>query len=100
MEKIKEKIEKLIDNDLSKLDDKLKKWVEENLTEPRKEILISNLETNETKELWIVTSDKDSSYRVTFDESNEYFGLDCQFDDGTVWYMGAYGGFSEAIKSM
>jgi hypothetical protein len=100
MERIKTKIKKLIDQDLSKLDDNLKTWVMDNLIEPKKEILISDLDTKETKELWIITSDKDSSYRVTFDETNDYFGLYCQLEDGTVWYMGAYGEFCETIKSM
>ena len=96
----KEKIKKLINKDLSKLDDKLTDWVRDNLIEPRKEILISNLDTKETKELWILTSNRESSYRVTFDESNENFGLDCELDDGTIWYMGAYGGFVETINNM
>ena len=88
-----DKIEKSID----------KKWIKEHLVLPRKIELCIDIENKKYDTFWLVTDHigkNDSSYRVVYDEVSGMFGLETILDDGTNWYLGNYGDFSDAINSM
>ena len=95
-----EKVKLLINNDFKNIDDNLKEWTRLNIIEPKKEMLSLNDDGSSLKEFWIVTKGSDSSYRVTYDEDDNIFGLECKLADRIKWYMGPYGTFSEAINNM
>jgi len=59
-----------------------------------------DIDGNRIRDIWVVTSNKDVSYRVVFDPLTEQFGMEMTLDNGQNWYMGAYGTFRETIESI
>ena len=93
----------LVQDGLGKLTPHLREWVEQHLIVPEKRTFTVDPGGTETAELWLVTGhtgNKDSSFRVVFDDQENRFGLATTLEDGTHWYMGLNGSFDEAIESM
>ncbi len=81
----------------------LQDWLRTHLVTPRPIRFSVDADGNSFKELWLVTDhtgEKDSSYRVVYDENNQMFGLESTLDTGVEWYMGSYGSFSETVENM
>ena len=81
----------------------LQDWLRTHLVDPRPIRFYADAEGHSFKDLWLVTDhtgEKDSSYRIVYDESNQMFGLEVTLDTGVEWYMGSYGSFSETVASM
>jgi hypothetical protein len=102
-----EGVEKLIalevQEGLTALEPHLRSWICDHLIEPLQVELATETDGSSIKSLWLVTDHvgkNDSSCRVVYDEVEQVFGLELTLDTGVEWYMGAYGTFSETIKSM
>ncbi len=81
----------------------LRDWVRDHLIEPRRIRFSVDSDGTSFKDLWLVTDhvgEKDSSYRIVYDESEQAFGLACTLEGGVEWYMGTYGSFSETVENM
>jgi hypothetical protein len=81
----------------------LREWVQGHSIEHHQIRLATDPGGTSFKDLWLITDhngQKDSSYRVVYDEEAEAFGLECTLDSGVEWYMGIYGSFSQAVDSM
>jgi len=100
---IDRQISELIGPALSLLHPTLRSWVQAHLVVPRQIEAWADPERQIAALVWLVTDhtgQNDSSYRVVFDSSSQAFGLETTLADGTAWYMGPYGTFSDAIESM
>jgi hypothetical protein len=65
--------------------------------------LAADAEGSSFKDLWLVTDhtgEKDSSYRIVYDEQSQMFGLEVTLDTDVKWYMGSYGSFANTVESM
>ena len=98
-----QKISHLVAKGLPLLAPPIRDWTEGHLIAPRKVKLATDPDGKEYKEYWLVTDNngnKDSSYRVVYDDMEESFGLECTLESGVEWFMGLYGEFSETVESM
>ena len=103
METIKQIISLKVNEGLEELNPHLRSWVEKHLIEPRRIVIFTDIDGITSRFFWLVTDhigEEDSSYRVVYDEYGEVFGLEEILDTGKSWYMGSYGTFLNAIKSM
>lgn len=81
----------------------LQDWLQAHLVEPRPVRFSADADGNSFKDLWLVTDhtgERDSSYRIVYDERNQLFGLEATLATGVEWYMGSHGSFSETVASM
>lgn len=97
------RIRELVQADLPKLTPYLRAWAEAHLANPRLHMFSEKIDGTKPIKLWLVTDNtgsEDSSLRVVFDPEEDKFGLEMELKDGTHWFMGLYGGFTETIESM
>lgn len=81
----------------------LQDWLRAHLIEPRPIRFSADADGNTFKDLWLVTDhteEKDSQYRIVYDEVDQMFGLESTLDTGVEWYMGSYGSFLETVQNM
>ena len=81
----------------------LQDWVRAHLIDPRPVRFAADAEGSSLKDLWLVTDhtgEKDSSYRIVYDEHGQMFGLEVTLAISVEWYMGSYGSFAETVESM
>lgn len=93
-------IQNQIDKEISSLEPHLQKWVKENLITPTIVEMLPDLNKNQTKRLWVLTSEDGANYQITYDPESHLYGLGMLREDGRSWYMGPYGSFRETIENM
>lgn len=87
-------ISELVSQTLPMLPSHLREWAEEHLSPPRQTNLVTDLDTNDARDFWLVTDHtghNDASYRVVFDPVEKLFGLEMTIEDGRQWFMGIHG---------
>lgn len=100
-----EKIKSIIDNELSDLKDLTNVHgldLTKCLIEPIKEKYISSTDETVTFELWTVLEESEdrTGYKITFDESDNEFGLGILTNKEELMDIGTYGTFLETLKRM
>lgn len=101
---VKSTIREKIDAGLERLPSRLRQWAEQHLVEPRKITARRSVDdpASET-EAWLVTDhvgERDSGYRVIYDEESGTFGLITTIKGGPEYYLGLYGEFDETVEGM
>lgn len=101
----REQIKSIIDKELSEIKDLTNVYgldLTESLIEPRKEKYKSSRDETITLELWTVLEEsKDrKGYKITFDDSDNTFGLGILTDKNELMDIGTYGTFLDTLKGM
>jgi hypothetical protein len=97
------RIQERVRDEIGMLPDHLRRWAAGHLTTPRPVHALLVPDGKEAIDLWLVSDDRgdrDSSSRVVYDANQDSFGLVQQLHDGTLWFMGTYGSFAEAVEGM
>lgn len=100
---LQEQIGRRVEQGLKRLDGSLRTWSQEHICPAIEPNVVTSLDGNEKQTVFRVTCDigkDDAAYYVAFDPQSGMFGLVTRLADDRLWYMGAYGEFDEAVKSM
>ena len=76
--------------------------VEKCLIEPILQSYLNFMNDYEIIELWTVLEETfdGNGYKIVFDPNNKIFGLGIMTNKNELMYLGAYGTFSETLRSM
>jgi hypothetical protein len=81
----------------------LRSWVRDHLISPRQVRLSVDPDGTSFEDFWLITDhvgEKESSYRLVYDEIEQSFGLECTLDTGVEWHLGNYGSLSDTVENM
>lgn len=93
----------MVNQGLRELPPELRTWAETHLTVPRRVRLFSSMDSSEASTYWLVTDhtgERDSNYRVVYDERHNQFGVGMALDDSRELFMGGFGSFAETISNL
>jgi hypothetical protein len=98
-----ERIRRRVRHEISTLPESLRRWAEEHLKAPT--LVRASLDPGggAVADFWLVTDatgDRDSSALVVYDPRHDSFGLVERIEGGSLWFMGLYGTFGEAVEAM
>jgi len=76
--------------------------VDQCLIEPILQSYLDSFNENEILKLWTVLEETPdgNGYKIVFDPDNKIFGLGIMTNKNELMYLGAYGTFSETLRSM
>src|SRR5262245_13545378 len=92
-----------IDAELNHLEAHLRAWFEAHRVPVREITCLDHPDKESVTTLWLVTDHtgiKDAGYRVVYDPTREWFGLETTLQDGRSWYIGASGSLRATIDSI
>ncbi len=96
-------IVKNVKSELLSCEESLRLWANAHLIKPHVITASCKPDRVEPKSLYLITDHigvNDSNYRIVYDEDAAQYGLECTTSAGISWYMGPYGSFSKALRSM
>lgn len=75
-------------------------WFCNNVIEPQKKHLITNLDKMSKKQFLQITDCNSNSYYIVYDFLKDEYGICCILSSGEEWYLGGYGSIIDAINNM